>query len=265
VGLRAQVNLKLASSGIDARRLLGAPRGLSSVRRDLRSFRRKSAGTTSESDFPLGSHSWVYWEKSADAGEAKGHYFHQDLLVAREVFAQHPRRHIDVGSSVHGFVSHVATFRQIEVLDIRPLGDPTPGIVFLQKDVTSLGHEWDEVADSVSCLHALEHFGLGRYGDPIDPDGWRRGLDSLTRMVQPGGRLYLSVPTGAHQRVEFNSHRVFALPYLRAVLENDFAFDRLSFVDDSGRLHDKQDPYSAMADKSWHANMGCSVWFLRKR
>jgi len=63
-------------------------------------------------------------------------------------------------------------------------------------------------SDSVSCLHALEHFGLGRYGDPVDPNGYARGVANLAGLVREGGALYLSVPIGV-ERVEFNAHRVF--------------------------------------------------------
>lgn len=49
------------------------------------------------------------------SGSASGHYFHQDLLVARKVFERQPRKHVDVGSRIDGFVAHVAAFREIEV------------------------------------------------------------------------------------------------------------------------------------------------------
>lgn len=82
------------------------------------------------------------------------------------------------------------------------------------------------VADSVSCLHALEHFGLGRYRDTVDYDGWRKGLDGRTEILEPGGTLYLGLPTGEPQRVEFNAHRVFSLPFIRDVLEPRFVIER---------------------------------------
>jgi hypothetical protein len=66
----------------------------------------------------------------------------------------------------------------------------------------------DGYCDSLSCLHAIEHFGLGRYGDPIDPRGYERGIANMARLVVPGGRLYLSAPIG-RERVEFNANRVF--------------------------------------------------------
>ena len=120
-------------------------------------------------------------------------------------------------------------------------------------------------ADSVSCLHALEHFGLGRYGDPVDFDGWHKGLQGLTRMVQAQGLLYLSVPTARDQRIEFNAHRVFSLPFLRSALEPAFKIQSCSFVKDRGELMQDIDPHSAQANESFDSNYGCSIWTLRKR
>jgi hypothetical protein len=62
--------------------------------------------------------------------------------------------------------------------------------------------------DSLSCLHALEHFGLGRYGDPVNPNGYRQGLENLATLLRPGGTFYLSIPIG-YERVEFNANWVF--------------------------------------------------------
>src|SRR5439155_9836158 len=94
-------------------------------------------------------------------------------------------------------VAHVATFREIDVLDIRTVHDSIPNMRFLRADLmATLPAELVGCADSASCLHALEHFGLGRYGDPIDYQGHIKGLLNLHRMLEPGGRLYLSVPIG---------------------------------------------------------------------
>ena len=101
-----------------------------------------------------------------NAGIAKGHYFHQDLLVANLISKNNPRRHLDVGSRVDGFVAHVATYREIEVVDIRPLPKSEhTNIKFVQADLINpinLGK-----TDSLSCLHAIEHFGLGRYTERV--------------------------------------------------------------------------------------------------
>lgn len=55
----------------------------------------------------------------------------------------------------------------------------------------------------------MEHFGLGRYGDPIDPQAWENALKSFQRILAPKGNLYISVPVGKVNKVCFNAHRVF--------------------------------------------------------
>ena len=65
-----------------------------------------------------------------NAGVASGHYFHQDLYVARKIFEANPSRHVDVGSRIDGFVAHVASFREIEILDIRFIESKSKNIHF---------------------------------------------------------------------------------------------------------------------------------------
>jgi SAM-dependent methyltransferase len=139
---------------------------------------------------------------------ALGEYFWQDLYVAKRVMALDPSRHVDVGSRIDGFVAHLACTRTLEVLDIRPLRASIQNVAFHRQDITNLSPEWIEYADCVTCLHSIEHFGLGRYGDTIDPNSWQCGLANLATIVRRGGRLILSTPVGI-QRVKFNSHRVF--------------------------------------------------------
>jgi hypothetical protein len=185
--------------GFDPRRLWRAMRGLPRYIRDYRQFRRQYSG-------PLETlpclHDWY-----EEGGATRSEYFWQDLLVARMIFEARPRRHVDVGSRVDGFVAHVASFREIEVIDVRPITTQVPGMIFRQADLSQPLR--GEVAyDSVSCLHALEHFGLGRYGDRVDARAHEGGLANLAVLLEPGGTLYLSVPIG-RARVEFNANRVF--------------------------------------------------------
>lgn len=214
--------------------------------------------------FPLGESYLITGDWSDEGGVATGHYFHQDLIVARSIFHANPERHIDVGSRVDGFVAHVATFREIEVMDVREISADVSGITFHQMDLMSLPSEWYGSADSVSCLHALEHFGLGRYGDPINFDGWREGLINLFALLEPGGTLYLSVPTGKVQRIEFNAHRVFSLPFLRNALAQYSSINRLDFVRDDGSLISDVDFHGDEAEKSFDSSYGCSIWTLTK-
>jgi SAM-dependent methyltransferase len=117
---------------------------------------------------------------------------------------------------------------------------------------------------SLSCLHAIEHFGLGRYGDPIDFEGHIKGLDSLHAILKPGGTLYLSCPIGP-QRIEFNAHRVFDVKYLLAQMEGKFSLSHFSFVDDRGDLHENVSLSDEFLLDNGGCHYGCGIFELRKR
>lgn len=123
------------------------------------------------------------------AGSASGHYLFQDLLVAQKIFSNQPKKHVDIGSRLNGFVAHVAAFREIEVFDIRPLTNTVKNVRFICGDFMKEDVVPAEYCDSVSSLHAIEHFGLGRYGDAVDYDGHHKGLNSIYRLLKPWGKV----------------------------------------------------------------------------
>lgn len=172
----------------------------------------------------------VCFDRREAAGAATGQYFLQDLHEARKVFKQKPDRHIDVGSRIDGFVAHVASFREIEVLDIRKLASPFKEIRFTQANLFEAPEHLLNCAASVSCLHALEHFGLGCYNDPLDPEAHIKGLNALRRLLKPGGTLYLSVPFGKG-KIQFNAHRVFDAKKIEDLLNNEFEIQEIKVFD----------------------------------
>ena len=192
--------LMSAQFGIDLRRLVRSLLGIPRYIGDWLRFRKHYSGKMT---FLPCLHDW-----SEEGGTARGEYFWQDLYIAQKICKANPEKHVDIGSRVDGFAAHVASFREIEVFDIRPLTSIVPGMLFRQADLMNPVELPMDYCDSLSCLHALEHFGLGRYGDPIDPQGHVTGLRNMAKILKPGGTFYLSSPIG-QARVEFNGQRVF--------------------------------------------------------
>jgi SAM-dependent methyltransferase len=248
--------------GIDAIKLIRSAAALPGFIRDYLTFRRL---LLQSDDFRLGKLYPCLGENRDESGQASGHYFHQDILVARRIYENKPERHMDVGSSVSGFVAHVAVFRPIEVFDIRPLTTTCSNIIFRQLDIMNpIPAEYVQCCDSLSCLHTLEHFGLGRYGDSLNVSGHLVGFRNLASLVAPGGKFYLSVPIGP-QRVEFNGHRVFSVPYMIKLVSEMFTIDRFSFVDDRGDLHENVALTSEAVENNFGCHFGCGIFELTKR
>ncbi len=117
--------------------------------------------------------------------------------------------------------------------------------------------------DSVSSLHAIEHFGLGRYGDPIDVNGHLKGLNNIYNMLQANGIFYFSVPIGP-QRIEFNAHRVFSVSYLLEYFRGKYEIESFSFVDDKGDIHRNMILTEDSALSNFNCKYGCGIFVLRK-
>jgi hypothetical protein len=218
--------------GLDPLKTWASFRGLPAFFMDLFEFKKGYKGVLVLNPY--------FGDRFKEGGSTKNEYFWQDLLVAQRIYKAKPIRHVDVGSRIDGFVAHVASFRSVEVFDIRQVCAEIPGVVFKQADlmavdsVSGLCKDSEGYCDSLSCLHAIEHFGLGRYGDPVDPLGYQRGIENLSKLLQPGGRLYLSTPIGI-ERVEFNANWVFD-PNTILIVANTFGLhlDELTILDQRG-------------------------------
>lgn len=138
-----------------------------------------------------------------------GSYFWQDLWAAKLIHKNLPKEHYDIGSSLSGFIAHVLSFGiPVHMIDIRPFPTEIEGLDTIVADATNMDVFEDESIESLSALCSLEHFGLGRYGDPVDPEACFKCFESIQRKLKQGGHLYISVPVGK-EHLEFNAHRVF--------------------------------------------------------
>jgi hypothetical protein len=206
-------------------------------------------------------------DRYKSAGVANGHYFHMDLWAARKVRALNPTSLVDVGSRVDGFISHVLSFRDIEVFDIRDLQSKVEGLTFKRFNIMNTADVPQDYAECVTSLHAIEHFGLGRYGDPLDIDGWKKGIDSLVRILKPGGTLMVAVPISGRQRIEFDAHRVFEVAtVVDYATGQGLDFTEFAYVDDQGDMHHCSLPLDlAKKRQLGELSYGCGCFVFRKR
>jgi hypothetical protein len=109
----------------------------------------------------------------------------------------------------------------------------------------------------------LEHFGLGRYGDPINLHGHINGIRFLDSLLRHGGVLYLSVPIG-NERIEFNAHRIFAVrTILDAMEQRGYELLSFSYIDDEGRLWEDAD-IRQFQEEPQKLSYGCGIFEWRK-
>lgn len=139
-------------------------------------------------------------------------YFFQDAWAASVLSQLKPEHHFDVGSSART-MGIISQFIPTTIVDIRPLEVSLPGLTFLKGSILALPFA-DGSIGSISSLCVVEHIGLGRYGDPLDPWGSEKAIRELKRVLKVGGSLLLSVPVAPECRVYFNAHRAFTRDYV---------------------------------------------------
>lgn len=186
------------------------------------------------------------------------HYVYHTAWAARVIARGGDGPHHDFGSLLY-FATLVSAFRPVRFYDYRPAGIALEGLESRRADLTAIALPSNSLG-SVSCMHVLEHVGLGRYGDPLDAGGDVKAARELQRVVAPGGDLLVVVPVG-RPRVCFNAHRVYSYELL---LER-FAGMRLlefSMAPDPG----KGPPFVENADPASVAGQdyACGCFWFRK-
>jgi SAM-dependent methyltransferase len=183
------------------------------------------------------------------------HYIYHPAWAARIVREINPDMHIDISSTLH-FCSILSAFIKTEFYDYRPAALNLANLASLHADLTSL-HFADNSILSLSCMHTLEHIGLGRYGDPLNPDGDLKAFGELKRVCAPGGNLLIVVPVGV-KRLQFNAHRIYN-PFEIIGYMDGFSLKKFSLIDDQGGYTEKASLESAATQK-----YGCGCyWFIK--
>lgn len=144
-------------------------------------------------------------------------YFLQNTWCAKLLSQAKPSSHYDVGSSAL-LISVLSQFIPTTMIDIRPLPIQVSNLSFIQGSILSLPFK-DKSIKSLSSICVIEHIGLGRYGDIIDPWGTEKAVAELKRVLAKGGNLYITVPVDQKSKVCFNAHRTFTRNHILKLFE----------------------------------------------
>lgn len=186
------------------------------------------------------------------------HYVYHTAWAARQLQKYMPEKHTDISSSLY-FAGIVSAFVPVDFYDFRPADIILDNLAASAANLLSLPFIDNSLA-SLSCMHVVEHIGLGRYGGPLDPEGDLKAINELKRVLAPGGLLLFVAPVGKPQ-IRFNAHRIYAY---KQVVEY---FKELELVDFALIPDDKNDgglvynPSSHLLSKQ---SYGCGCFAFRK-
>lgn len=195
-----------------------------------------------------------------DATGFDSQYFYQAAWAFAKIHAAAPPEHVDVGSDLR-FMGMLSGTTHVTFIDIRPADIDLPRFDSRAGSLLEMPYADGSVA-SLSCLHVIEHIGLGRYGDPIDPEGPAKGFAELERIVAPGGRFYLSTPTG-RPRVQFNGQWVFSVQQIIDALPG-LQLREMAWVDGHGRYHPEVTPDDPLLGQEGGLDFSLGMFIFEK-
>lgn len=187
------------------------------------------------------------------------HYVYHTSWAARKVNEINGEEHVDISSSLF-FSGIVSAFKPVRFFDYRPAYLNLSNLESSAADLLDLPFMNDSLS-SLSCMHTVEHVGLGRYGDPIDPDGDIKAAKELSRVVKPGGNLLFVVPVG-RPRIQFNAHRIYSYSMVVNMFP-DFEIKEFSLIPDNAL--EKGMIYHATPHEADKQKYGCGCfWFVKR-
>ena len=228
--------------------------------RDWREFSRR-AGTSAADAAPRFDMRWedryVHLYDRLAATDFDPQYIYHVGWAIRLIARLKPAKHVDISSQVY-FPVTLSAIVPVKYYEFRPAPLRFSDLESLAGDLHALPMATGSVP-SLSCMHVIEHIGLGRYGDPIDPAGDLKAVAELIRVLAPGGTFLFVTPTG-RPRICFNAHRVYSH---RQVVEMFMPLVLKEFAllpdDPSGGL--VQDAPVALADAQ---SYGCGCYRFEK-
>ena len=226
-------------------------------KKDFRAFAALSS--EAEARFPV---RWenrlpcLYDKTTATAFDRQ--YIYHPAWAARVLSVTKPDEHTDISSTL-AFCTIISAFIPVKFYDYRPAELYLSGLVSEHVDLTALPFESGSLL-SMSCMHTVEHIGLGRYGDPLDPEGDMKAIHELKRVLAPGGTLLFAVPLGK-PKLMFNGHRIYSYDQIISYFAGLDLVQFSLILDDSEAEGFVENATRERADAQTY---GCGCFWFRK-
>jgi SAM-dependent methyltransferase len=151
---------------------------------------------------------WLFLYDQSESIQFEPHYTYHPAWAARVIAKIQPERHVDISSTL-GFVTMLSAFVKTDYFEWRPPNLKLSDLSCSHANLLALPFNSDSIS-SLSCMHVVEHAGLGRYGDPVDIHGDLKAISELKRVLSPGGDLLFVVPIGGQAKILFNAQRTYS-------------------------------------------------------
>ena len=134
------------------------------------------------------------------------HYLYHTAWAMRVLNKTKPQVHYDFSSDLR-FVTMLSAYTKVVQYNLSIPTVKLDNLIFEKQDLTKMLDIKDDSLESISCMHVVEHIGLGRYGDKIDPLGNIKAINELKRILSKNGNLLFVTPVGK-SKIVFNAHRI---------------------------------------------------------
>lgn len=236
----------------------GMFRKLNDFKNDFKKLKSQASNTTERFQMNYDEIYPCLWDKSINT-DYDHHYLLHVAWAARKIAEIKPKKHVDISSSLN-FCSTISAFVDVEFYDFRPAKIKNlSNLKCDQADLTKLHFDSCSI-NSLSCMHTVEHIGLGRYGDPLGYDSDLKSIEEMKRVVVSKGNILFVVPIGS-PKIMFNAHRIYSYEQIITYFEGFMLKEFSLITDDKNGGELILNSSKTIADKQEYG-CGC-FWFIK--
>lgn len=229
------------------------------LKKTFHKFKKLSEGSTARFPITWDNIFFIAGDATSNTG-FDAHYVYHPAWAARILAKTRPEFHVDISSTLH-FSSIVSAFIPTRFYDYRPAKLELSDLTSERADLLSLPFN-DASINSISCMHTVEHVGLGRYGDDLDPDGDLKAIRELKRVTAQNGDILFVVPTGK-PKILFNAHRIYSYAQIISYFGDEFELRDFFLIPDNAVTHGVI--HNASEKDADLQNYGCGCFWFKKK